>query len=632
VQIEYSTFSLQKRLLVLVMLITFIFCAVAVRLFFLQGFSSSELQARAAEQWVRTLPLTARRGDIIDATGSVLATSFTTYDVYVRAKNVKDPIKVARFLTDLLELNYQRLHEKVLNRSISEVLIKLDVSREDALKIIQERLDGVVLSENISRFYPYGNFLSQVLGFMSVDNVGQAGVEAFYNTFLRGTNGRALSQGDVKGIDLEGSPRYYVPSIPGLNLQLTIDSKIQLIVEQVMAELVAEHRPKSVSVIMMEIKTGKILSMALTPSLDNNNLPRDNVQRMMELSKNSMVVDVYEPGSTFKILTAAAALAEGLTTFEEKFHCPGFRVIDGERVKCWKTIGHGTQTLVEGIANSCNCVFMDLGVRLGVDRLYSYMRAFGIGTATGVDILGESNGMLLPQNSVRTVDIARIAFGHAVAVNELQLLTAFCAALNGGTLMRPYLADNIYNDSGLILKQNKPTLLNNVISKDISAQVGFLLSQVLNLKGGAYSWLPGYDMGGKTGTAQKYKDGVIDQGKYVSSFFGVYPTKDPQYALLLCVDEPASGVYYGSIVAAPYGRKIFERFFEYKNILPDNPLTQPKFVTMPNLIGFTLVQAIMELERLGVRYEVSGSGFSVTRQIPAANTQVLKSSTVLIAT
>lgn len=613
----------------MLILIAFIFCALIIRVFYLQGLKQDSLIVKAVPQWVRTLPLSARRGDILDRTGDYLATSYTTYDIYVRAKNVKNASEVADTLSSILGIDRQKIYDKAKNKSISESLIKLSVDEETASKIIDKNLSGVVLSQNISRYYPYGQFLTQVLGLTTIDNIGQAGVEAYYNELLKGVNGRVLSQGDASGVEIEGID-YYVPSVDGLNIMLTIDSKIQAIIEKALYDITQTHNPKSASIVMLNAKTGEILGMGMTPSYDNNTPPREDVKTLMELTKNKSVVDVYEPGSTFKILTVAAALSEGLTSFNDRFYCPGYRIVDGQRIKCWRSIGHGSQNLAEGICNSCNCVFMDLGLRLGKEKLYKYLKQFGIGEKTGVDILGESSGILMDKNLVKTVDLARISFGQAVAVSQLQLLTAFCSIINGGTLVTPHILKAVYNGNKVV-KTSGITKKSTTVSPAVSKQVNELLKGVLSLKKGEGTFVTGYDIGGKTGTAQKYENGTIARGKYVSSFFGMYPASDPEYALLVCVNEPSSGAYYGSVVASPYGKLIFEGLFAYKNIPKDFEKTE-SFVIVPDVVGQPLASAISIIEKSGINYEIAGEGEVIISQYPSGGTKISCGQTIVITT
>ncbi len=565
----------------------------------------------------------------MDTTGATLATSYTTYDVYVRAKNVKNASLVADSLAEILGINRDKIYQKATNKKISESLIKLSIEQEVADKIIAQNLDGVVLSQNIARYYPYGQFLTQVLGFTTVDGIGQAGVEAYYDKYLKGVNGKNLSQGDASGV-MVGGLDLYIPSIDGLNIKLTIDSKIQNIIETALYNIMQEHKPKSASIIMLDVKSGDVLGLGISPSYDSNSPPRDDVGALMELTKNTAVVDVYEPGSTFKILTVAAALEENLIRENEHFYCPGYRVIDGQRIKCWRTIGHGSQTLSEGIANSCNCVFMDLALRLGKERLYKYLKLFGIGSKTGVDIMGESSGLLMDIDSVKIVDLARIGFGQAVAVTQLQLITAFCSVINGGYLFEPKLLGGIYSGKNII-KEDDLTIKNYTVSKATSSKVNSLLKDVLSLKNGEGTFVPGYDIGGKTGTAQKYENGTIARGKYVSSFFGTYPALNPEYALLVCANEPSSGAYYGSVVASPYGKQIFEGLFRYKNI-PKDFETQEDFFVIPNICGLPLSQAIITLDKQNINYEISGDGGLVVSQFPISGTKVAKGGYIVINT
>jgi stage V sporulation protein D (sporulation-specific penicillin-binding protein) len=365
-------------------------------------------------------------------------------------------------------------------------------------------MPGVVLSQNVSRYYPYGQFLTQVLGFTTVDNIGQAGVEAYYNDYLKGVNGKNLSQGDAGGVIIEGLD-VYIPSIDGLDIKLTIDSKIQNIIETALYNIMQDHKPKSASIIMLDVASGDVLGLGISPSYDSNFPPRDDVTQLMELTKNTAVVDVYEPGSTFKILTVAAALEENLVSENEHFYCPGYRIIDGQKIKCWRTIGHGSQTLSEGIANSCNCVFMDLALRLGKEKLYRYLKLFGIGSKTGVDIMGESSGLLMDIESVKTVDLARIGFGQAVAVTQLQLINAFCSVINGGYLTVPKLLNGVYKENNII-KENGLNIKNYTISQKTSNKVNKLLKDVLSIKNGEGTFVAGYDIGGKTGVLPIYYD------------------------------------------------------------------------------------------------------------------------------
>ena len=354
-------------------------------------------------------------------------------------------------------------------------------------------------------------------------------------------------------------------------------------------------------------------------------------EKTASLTLNRATDTTRQPGSTFKILTTAAALEEGKTNLKDRFYDPGYRIVDGQKIKCWKTIGHGSEDLVDGFINSCNSVFMDLALRMGTNSFYSYLKKFGIGSKTGIDIASESSGILMKQSSVKNVDLARIGFGQAVAVTPIQIITAFCAAINGGELLQPYLVKSATDSQGNIVLENKKMVKTQVISQKTSNLINNLLENVAT-KRGKTTFVDGYRIGGKTGTAQKYENGVIAKGKYVSSFFGTYPAENPEYAMLLLVNEPSAGVYYGSVVAAPYAKQIFSGIFQAKNIKSqDEQQKQKEYVEMPNLVGLSLVEACETLVSMGLNYELDGEGGMVVAQFPPTGTVLEKYSTVQIS-
>ena len=595
------------------------------------------LQQRALSQWTRDLPLQASRGLIYDAGGTALAINQTTYNVYIRASNVTEPARVAEVLSEVLGLNYNDIFIKAKNKKVSEVLVKMQISEALALQIISANVKGIYLSINNERVYPYNDLLCQVLGYNTIDGVGQAGLEAYYNKYLKGINGMSLVESDIKGAELENSSQLYIPAIDGMNLTLTIEYEIQMFVESALKSIMTEQKAKSASIIVMNPNTGAILGMGTAPSFDLNEVPRDDISVLNSYSRLSSVVDMYEPGSTFKILTLASALDSGNVTTEDTFYDPGYRIIDGQKIKCWKTTGHGNQTLSQAVNNSCNSVFMDLAMRMGTNEFYDYLYAFGLGTKTGIDFFAESSGMLIPESQVKNVDLARIGFGQSIAMTPLQLITSACAAINGGTLYEPQLLKQITTSSGQLIKTINPVIkTNNIIKKSTSETVKSLLETVVNSGSGKNCYISGYRIGGKTGTAQKYENGVIIHGKYVSSFFGFAPADNPEYAIMVIVDEPGTGVYYGSIVAAPYAKQIFQKIFTYKNISPTEPVTgdilSAKNIIMPNLVGLSLSDASAILLGLNLQYELAGEGGIVNNQTPAPNYALSKNDIVLLRT
>lgn len=628
-QKAFTLYSLKRRILAVVLAISFIFCALVARLFVLQVIKGKSLQIKATDQWTRDLKITAPRGKVVDRTGSALAVSYTTYNVYVRSREIKEISVAAKILSTELDLSFEKVYEKIRTNKASEVLIKLQVEGDVAERIYNHNLTGVYLVENSNRFYPYGNLLTQVMGFISVDNVGQSGLEAYYDKYLQGSDGCSYVQSDLQGKEIGGSLRYYVGATPGNDLYLTIDSKMQLILEQSLEKIMTEQKATAATGMILEAQSGEMLALSSKPSFDLNDVPRDDLSQLFAQSKVKAVTDVYEPGSTFKILTVAAALEEGLTSLNDRFYCPGYRMIDGVRIKCWRTVGHGSQTLTEAFANSCNCCFMDLALRLGVDKFYEYMHKFGLGVKTGIDVSGEGSGILMDKSLVKRVDLARMGFGHAIALTPIQLCAAVSCVVNGGTFNSPHIVDTAGKNKQL---STNFTTKKGVISASTSIAVNGLLEFAEN-KTGKYTFVEGYNVGGKTGTAQKYKaSGGIDQGKYISSFVGTYPADKPKYIVFIMVDEPSAGAYYGSIVAAPYGKEVFSKMFEYLGEKKQSEQIIVEYVKMPDLVGKPLAQATVILKELGLEYELDGSGEYVLQQLPPAGTTLQKGQSVLLVT
>ncbi len=628
-KIAYTLHSLQKRIKAVFLVLVILVLSLSIRLFIVQIINGEELQVKATDQWTRDLKLTAPRGSFFDTTGDSLAVSYTTYDVYVRGREVKNAEDTAKYLSTLLNLNYDKTLSKVSNKNISESLLKMQVEAEIAEEIYAKKISGLYLTENVGRYYIYGNLLTQLIGFSSVDNVGQAGLEAYLDNYLKGKDGYSYVQSDLQGKEIGESIRYYVSGIAGNDVTLTANSKIQIILERILEKAYTEQKAKSISGIVMDAQTSEILAISSKPSFDLNSPPRNNLIDLFEQSKMKPVTDTYEPGSTFKILTVAAALEEGVTNFNDRFYCPGYRIIDGQRIKCWKSIGHGSQTLVEAFANSCNCCFMDLALRLGVDKFYNYLQKFGIGQKTGITIKGESGGIVMPKNNVKNVDLARIGFGHAVAVTPIQLLSIVAGITNGGYWKTPTVIKEIRDCQGNLTYV--PTITTkNIISKQTSDMVNQLLENAEN-KQGKYSFVEGYNVGGKTGTAQKYdENGKIASGKYISSFIGTYPANQPKYLFMIMVDEASAGAYYGSLVAAPYGKEFFKELFEFYDIKKDDENFIVEEVLMPQVTGYPLAEALSIIKTNGLNYELDGEGSFIKEQLPPAGTRLHKGDTILL--
>lgn len=575
---QSSYFTSKKRLPTLLVAAFFLFFVIFLRLGYIQVVWGKTLQQQAAEQWQRDLPVKAYRGDIVDANGNLLATTQTGYGVYARPQSVTDADSCAEKLAEILQTDSATLKEKLQKQGVSEVTIARQITVEQADAIRECNLDGIYLASVGVRSYVYGDFLSQVLGFVSSDGVGQTGLEAQYDKYLQGLNGALLTETDLVGAELSDGNMTYLPAVDGLTVTLTIDSVIQTIVENVLQLAMYQQNPVSARCIVMDVQTGEILAMASKPSVDLNNLPRDDVESLIKYTKNTLLTDVYEPGSTFKILTAAACLEEYKNGNSKAFSAThvftnngGTRIIDGSKISCWtKHINgkHANQTLSDALNNSCNPIFTDIALSLGKETMYDYLEKFGYGQATGIDFAGEQTGILVSESSVTNGDLARIGFGQSIAVTALQLCVATAAAVNGGLRMQPYLVKEISDPTtGMVVKRFSPTVVNRVISEETSAEIAKMLERVVSEGGGKNAYIEGYQVGGKTGTAQKFVDGKLASGKYVSSFVGFFPASNPKYLCLMIVDEP-QGQTYGSVVAAPYAGLIFRGIIDYKQIEP----------------------------------------------------------------
>ena len=632
---EQSLYPIRRKLLIVFISITFFFCAVIGRFGYLQLVDGRNLQEKALSQWTRDLPLRAERGKILDTNGELLAGTSTLYTLYVRPRSINDVSALCKLIAPIIDVKYDILLNKIQGKKVSEITIAKKLTKDQMLKISDMNISGVYFSEDTLRYYPYGNFMTQILGYTNVDGEGQEGLESYLDKYLSGVDGILLTESDLTGLELENSKLSYIPAISGLNVTLTVDRYIQQYAEQIVYDALFDHKAQSASCIVMNAKTGAILAMANAPGFDLNNPPRNEVTTLFSNMKNKTITDVYEPGSTFKILTAAIALNEGKVTPSSTFFDPGYRIVDGQRIKCWKTIGHGSQTFAEGVQNSCNSVFMDIALKVGATKTYEYYSKFGLTQKTGIDMRGESSSIMIPLNSVKNVDLARMGFGHAIAVTPLQLVSAAASCVNGGNLLTPYICEKITDKDGKEIFSATPKIKDKVISTETSSTLACLLESVVSKGSGKHAFVNGYSIGGKTGTAQKYKDGKIAQGAYVSSFLGFAPVENPEYVVFLSVNEPSTGVYYGSLVAAPYVGKLFSNIFAHYSIEP-NPILMDedydKYFAMPNLLGKEYKEAKSILDEYDLEYECESVLGRVTMQIPEAGSMINKYTVAYIKT
>ena len=629
----------RRRIALSMVLFLALFIALTCQLFRLQILEAEELQQRAQTQWTSQSVIAPRRGSILDRSGRVLAISATAYTASVSPRQVLDPKAFARILAPVLDMEEAAIEEKASDVSKGGVVLKRQLSRETAqqlrtmlaeqLKAGSKALDGLYLEEDARRYYPMGAFASQLIGLTSIDGVGQAGLEASLDKYLSGKAGSVLSEIDGKGRRLDYSESEYIPSVDGGSVTLTLDASIQSFVEQAAREAITVNGAKAVRVLVMDPNTGEILAMCSKPDFDPNDPPRDDVEALNELLRNRVISDAYEPGSTFKVVTTSSALDAGVTSVNDGFYCSGSVVVDGSRIHCWDD-GHGAETLAKGLQNSCNPVFVELALRLGIERFYKYLEAYGLGMETGVDIPGEGTGILIDEAKVKRVDIARIGFGQSVAVTPLQLLNAACAAINGGNLMKPYVVKEITDANGGVVERAEPRVMGTPVSRTTSATMRKLLELVVEKGGGRNARIDGYRIGGKTGTAQVYVNGVVSKDTHIGSFLGFAPADDPKVAILVIVDEAAKRPDFGAVTAAPFAREILQKTLAYMGIAPATKEKPEAPATVPDVTGLTEAQAEKALKAANLDCLVSGGTGLVVDQMPAPGAHMARKSLVML--
>lgn len=617
---------IRKRVLTLLVLLIFLFGVLVCRIAYLTTARSAELTSRGVRQWTREGTVYARRGNILDTNGQTLVMSATAYIVSVEPGKVQDVQAFARAISPILGLSEEKVAEKASQRGKSSVTLKRQVSREtaDQLRQLKQSKDAetaaaasaLLFDEDVRRVYLRGAFLTQTLGLVNVDGVGQSGLEQQYETLLRGEAGRSMRSVDGKARPIYDSGNLYIEPQDGSTIRLTIDATIQEIVEKAMRECYEVNKAQAVHALVMDVYTGAVLAMCSKPDYDPNDPPREQLDALQSLMRIRLISDSYEPGSTFKILTAAAALDSGVTTPEDGFYCSGKIKVDGDTIKCWGS-PHKAETMAQALQNSCNPVFVELALRMGAQRFYQYLHAFGLGSKTNIDLQGEESGILIPVNSVKNVDLARIGFGQSVAVTPIQLLTAACSVLNGGRLMRPYLLKEAVSPDGTVLYRTSPKVVSTPILEETSLTMRKLLEDVVAVGGAKNARIPGYRIGGKTGTAQVYKDGRIVRNVHIGSFLGFAPADDPRIALLVIVDEADTPVDYGGTTAAPFARQILEDVLPYLGYQPDEG-EDSEPVQVPDVTGQPLWEARRTLSSMGLKVLDDGGSGSVTAQMPSA--------------
>ena len=458
--VKYSSYSMKRRLLALIMLVAFFAMILIFRIFYLQVISSEKIVKKGLTQWLRDLPLTALRGNITDRNGVVLASSHTTYDVYVRPADMCDIVMVSNVVSGAVGVSAEEIFKKLDGKKYSEIRVAQNIEKEQVQAILQNYQKGIFFTTNTQRDYRYDSMLCQILGFVGADNVGQAGLEKFYDSYLSGFDGVSLVESDLKGSSIDSNIIYYEDAIDGLDISLTIDFKIQEAVEKIVSQAMITTGAKSISCMVTNPSTGEILSVCTLPSYNLNDIPRDDISVLNALSRASTITDTFEPGSTFKPIVTAIALEEKLITKHSYFYCGGFRVINGVRIRCSRRSGHGSQSLEQGLMNSCNCVFMDIIAKIGVEKFYDYLERFGLTSKLGIDFPGEVAAVLMPKSMVTAPDLARMGFGQTIALSALEMVSGIGTVINNGNVTRPHLIKSICSKEKNVYEQ-KVTIKNN---------------------------------------------------------------------------------------------------------------------------------------------------------------------------
>ncbi len=605
------------------------------KVFYIQVFQYNKLNTLAESLWSRKLPISADRGEIIDRNGNVLATNITTTSLVIIPSQVVNAEDTAKKLSEILNSDYKDMLAHVTKRTSIERVHpegrRLDY--ETAEKIDALKLDGVYLVKESKRYYPHGDLLSHVLGYVGIDNQGLSGLELYYNEYLTGSDGSIKYFSDGKGHKLELAEIYEAPT-SGITLQLTIDLDLQEAVENELDNAMQKYDADSAIALAMNPKTGEVLAMASRPDFDPNNYQNASTE---VINRNLPIWMTFEPGSTFKIMTLASALEEKkINLFEGSFTDGGSINVDGATIHCWKHGGHGTQSYLEVVENSCNPGFVSIGLDLGTETLMNYIRTFGFGSKTGIDLNGEGTGILFKTEKMGLVETATTAFGQGVSVTPIQQVRAVSAAVNGGYLYTPFMVKNfLERETNSIIKRIEPNMEKQVISEETSKLVRFALENVVAKGSGHNAYIENYRIGGKTGTAQTVENGVYSASKYILSFIGFMPADDPEVVVYVAIQNAKNVVQYGGTVSAPIAKNIFRSAIDILDIAPSKETIpkeytwlDTKYVLMPNVEGLSLEDAKAALK--GFKVEYSGDGQTVVYQSPNKEMYVKEGGTVVL--
>ena len=660
-----SVMTSRKRLVFFFAIVIVLFIVLAIRLGQIQIINADEYSSRALEQQTRDVPITAKRGNIYDINGKPLAINQSMNTIWVRPAEVAEREKkeegytqqMASVLAGILDnLTEEEIYETITSdTSLLRLQKYVDDEKTELVReaVSDGTVTGLQISETVKRYYPMGAFASHVIGSTNDDNNGMSGIELYYDKYLTGTQGRWIKNTDASGRNLTNGIEKYYAAENGLNLVMTIDEVIQHYVESALEQVQLDTNAERAMAIVMEPSTGYVLAMACYPDFDLND-PRtplseseqealegmsdeEKVEYWNEMWRNPLVNDTYEPGSPFKLVTTSIALEEGLTSVNDSFYCAGSLNIAGTKLSCWRSYNpHGAETLAQGVANSCNPVFVTLSQRIGIDKYYEYLEQYGLMDNTGIDYPGEASAILQSKSSAGPVGLATISYGQGIALTPIQVITVLSSLGNGGKLMQPHLVRELTDDEGNTVEEFEPTVVRQVVSQQTADDICMMMEGVVSHGTGSAAYLPGYRVGGKTGTAQKVVDGKYTENTY-SSFFAMAPMDDPQVAVLVIVDSP-QGVHYGSQTAGPGAKSILSNVLKYLKVEPvytdeEKAEAETDVVTVPDLIGKSYASAAETLRKLGLTAIACPSGnedFEVIDQYPKGGTELAAGNSVCL--
>ncbi|MFI3174983.1 MAG: penicillin-binding transpeptidase domain-containing protein [Bacillota bacterium] len=643
---KQTTILMKKKLLIFLFFATLGFCILIGRLIYIEVTKGDELRELALEQQTRDRLIAANRGAIYDRNGIGIAMTETVNSISVIPVQVKEKESTALYLSEKLDVSYESVLEKV-QQNVALVRIKTRVDTALAMEIREEGLAGVMIDEGVQRVYPYGEMASHVIGFVGSDNQGILGLEAKYNEQLQGSEGKILTLTDSRGNEVESQQERIAP-VDGENLVLTLDVTLQQYAEQILEKAVETKQAAGGAIIALNPQNGEIYAMANYPNFDLNDpftindpelamvwssfAQEEKNDYLNQMWRNGAVSDTYEPGSTFKMITSAAALEEDVVEPSSTFYCSGAHIVQDRRIKCWKSpLSHGSQTFTEGVQNSCNPVFMVLGERLGAATFLDYMDRFGFNEKTGVDLAGEAVGIMHKLENMGPVELATTSFGQSFQITPLQLLRSASAIVNGGNLITPHFAKGIADEDGDLIEEFTYPLGEQVISTETSEQMKEILEQVVENGTGNKTYLAGYRLGGKTATSEKLPRG---SGKYIASFLAFAPAENPEFMALILIDEP-QGVYYGGTVVGPLMQEVMLNALPYLGIDPIYSEEEQKALSeiqgmVPEVVGKSVSDAKNTLYQEGFQWKFEGLGDLVVKQIPPFGEVVNKNTEILL--